>query len=270
MTIQRHSIWSKQVNTVLRMCLTAGPKLADVLWSANVLPYLRRALPSAHLAWECPVLEAGGLLRLYPELDMVVNDVEEMRIAPDVYLILHPLWFSGDSPADGLFALIRDFCPPPASLPSRAYCPPAAAEAPPLPGLPETYICFDPDLKEENSPSERTREDLAAILAGLPHPAVQIGAEATPLLPGAIDSRGGDALAALRAIRHACLFIGGDGDGSVQAGALGKKQIWIETAGGSWRWPRDGSPACYPYQTESLDYLDPPGLIELAAGILAS
>ena len=103
------------------MCLTAGPMLADVLWSVNILPPLRRALPEAHLAWECPTLETWPWLRLYPELDEVVGDVEEMSIAPDAYLILHPFWQDKDAPVAGLFKVIGDWCPPPENLPSLAH-----------------------------------------------------------------------------------------------------------------------------------------------------
>lgn len=246
------------------ICLTAGPSLADVLWCANVLPYLRRALPHAHLAWECPTQENWPWLRLYPELDEVVGDVEEMPIAPEHYLILHPLWQNRDAPVAGLFELIGGWCPPPEDLPSLPYCPPAAGELPHLSDLPEAYLCVDPNLQPSETASEGLIHEMEAALAVLPLPAVQLGARACPLLPFAIDARGCGALAMAHLIRHAKLCIGGDGDASVMAGALQRPQIWIVPAGNSWRWPRSQPPACVCHEIESLAYLDTPALSALA------
>ena len=256
---------------MLTLCLTAGPMLGDLLWTATTLPALRSALPQAHLVWECAPARFRKWLQLYEELDEVVADVEEMVPPPDEYLNLHPLWLPMD-PArpilKNLFGLLAAWCPAVDTLPIRPYCPPLGLVDPAADIPPGDFVCFDPQPGGVLFFSDELRRDWSAFVSLLALPAVQVGAAETPLLPGAKDARGDDPLAQALTIRASRLFLGADTDSSCLAGALATPQIWLEFPCSRWWWPRSAGPQSTRYLVGAGGTLDLPALVELARGRL--
>ena len=251
-----------------RFCMTAGTELVDIIWSANVLPFLRRALPKASLVWECPRPEFKSWLESYPEIDEAVGDVEEMPVPPDIYLILHPFWQPAGAairnPLDAVFNSIRQWCAIPEDLPGQPYGPVISGDGPRPAGLPANYLCLDP-LPGMNLPLDETLKNCwVTLISYLALSAVQVGPADIPLLPGLIDARDRDPIELTGIIKHSQLFIGADSDSSCLASSLKKPQIWFNFKESNWWWPRGNSPQCTLYQIDHLETMELSELISLA------
>ncbi len=228
------------------LCLNAGAELQDLLWAANVLPFLRRALPETRLIWECQRADALAWLRLYPCLDEVISDVEILPSPPETYLILHPAWSRhGGTGCDGsslaaLFDLLQPWCPRPEPLPDQPCLPP---------GLPkgateqEAYLCFEPPPEKDGLLAQADLPIWAALTLQSPLPVVQVGPAGNPLLPKAKDARGAGPLELARLAAGARLVVAADTGLSSLTQALGGPQIWFETRD-DWCWPRAETPLC--------------------------
>lgn len=249
-------------------CLTAGTDLAGIIWAAHVLPDLRRARPDARLIWEAPTPDLRRWTGLYPELDEVVADAEELPAPPDAYLILHPAWLPGAQPIPALFALAG--FEPPAALPASPRLPPGLPEIRPALQLPPAYVCFDP-FDSVNPAPERAQDSVnfwASVAGRLPLPTVQVGDAGNRLAPAAIDARGRETIETARIIERAALFIGADSDSSCLALALAVPQIWIAPKRSPWPWPRGGGARCRLHEVDGT--AEASALAGMAAEILAA
>jgi hypothetical protein len=249
-------------------CFTPGTDLGDILWIATVFPYLKNALPQTRLICECPAPEFKSWLERFPELDEVIGDVEGLPVPPDTYAILHPFWHPVDSrantPLKALFLLVRPWIGKPESLPSRPYAPQLDALRSGNLQLPEDYICFDPRIDHTLEIDETLKNTWTTILAYLAIPAVQLGPDDTPLLPGVIDGRGQDILEAGMILSQARLFIGGDSGFSVLACAMQKPQVWLYAKASNWWWPRGSQPECLVYPLDNPEQLNLEEVLSLA------
>lgn len=240
-----------EVSCLKSFCFTAGTNLADLLWIATVLPYLKKGLSETSLIWECPIPEIQTWLKEFPEIDQVVGDVEELNQPPDTYLILNPFWHpvnaKANTPLEAVFSLISPWSPPPDVLPARPYAPKPGTVLPDFPQLPKHYICFDPQLRDGLNIDECQQNAWITLIAYLAIPAIQLGPRSIPLIPGMLDGRGLGTLETSALINQAQLFIGGDTGLSALAGALKKRQLWLVGEESRWWWPRGKVPECIVY-----------------------
>jgi hypothetical protein len=229
-----------------KLCITAGNRLSDIFWGANVLPYLRKVIPEVALVWECPISDIQPWLKRYTELDEVVGDVEMMSESPEQYVILHPFWSPAGAPVttplEAVFDRVKSWIVMPEVMPVKPYVPAINNERPELAGLPEHYICFEP-FNEGKLPLDETAKKIwITLISYLAIPGVQMGSKDTPLLKGMIDGRGLDVEESSRLIHYSKLYIGGDSDLTCLAGAIDQPMIWLQTKDPGWWWPRVNTP----------------------------
>ena len=248
------------------LCLTAGTELADILWTANVLPEMRLGDQAPTLVWECPMPGIRPWLAHYPELDRIIGDVEELTPPPDNYLILHPSWSRMDpsctTPLRAVFSLIEPYGSIPTALPTCPYGLSALPDREPSSLLPPKYIALDPHPGGGRTLAREAFGNWAAFIGRMPIPVVQVGPPQTALVPGAIDARTDAIVGTAATIRHAELFIGADSDCSCLTQALKKPQVWLEAMGSAWLWPR-GDAATLGYKVENWESWPVSALVDL-------
>jgi hypothetical protein len=240
-------------------CITAGTQLSDILWIANILPFLSGDL--MELIWECPSSGIQQLLHLYPKLDQTVNDVEELLAPPDVYLIVHPFWSpasaSIQTPLQAVFSIISPWCVIPSALPDTPYPIRAKLERPSGCPLPPRYLCIDPSSRSATALDPKMIQLWIQLITYLSIPAVQIGRSTTPLVPHLLDARGLTESQTAAVLANSLLFLGSDSDYSCLASALDKPQIWVNLPKSNWWWPRNSANVlvCNTESPSSIDLL---------------